>query len=254
MVGAPLLTAKAVLRIGAGLVTIAAQADVIQAITGKFPEAITLRLPKHTEDATQALDTYCRSRKVTCLAIGPGLTTKDATLVRKLCYTISLPIVLDAGAIAAFAGHLPELAACSAKNTGIILTPHMGEYQTLVSQQIAGDFSAHAKHFAKKYGVYLVLKGHDSTLFSPKTDPIHNKTGNPGLATAGTGDVLTGIIAGLLAQGLPIVQAAQSAIYIHGLAGDIATMAKTEPGIIASDVIDALPLALKQIEKQYVIT
>jgi ADP-dependent NAD(P)H-hydrate dehydratase / NAD(P)H-hydrate epimerase len=235
MTGAPLLAARAALRTGAGLVTIASEAaDLLQ---GQVLELMTYRLPADNEQATQAVTHFLRERKVSVLVIGPGLGTAAAAFIRRVVAHTTLPAVLDAGALTAFKDHTDELAMAARQNTGLILTPHAGEYRKLSHEPI--------NKFAADHDVTVALKGHRTQVVSPQ-QTYENRTGNPGMATAGSGDVLSGVIAGLLAQGLEPFAAAAAGVYLHGLAGDLVAEVKTQPGMIAGDIIDFLPAAFRQ--------
>jgi ADP-dependent NAD(P)H-hydrate dehydratase / NAD(P)H-hydrate epimerase len=250
MVGAPLLTARAALRTGAGLVTIASLPDVIDKLEKQVEEVMTLRLPTRASMATLA--DFIAKRKVTVLAVGPGLNQTYAGLVTELLLKVRLPVVLDAGGLAAYNGRLADLReAASSHNPDIVLTPHPGEFARLIGKPLLPGGAASRKaaaDTARITGTTIVLKGHRSSVAGRDGQTFVNDTGNPGLATAGSGDVLTGMIAGLCAQGLGSYEAACAGVYLHGLAGDLAAAAKTEPGLIAHDVIEFIPAALKQTQ------
>lgn len=251
MVGAPLLAGEAALRTGAGLVTIASSTDVVNKLEKRVKEIMTFALPKPqgVTENIEALLLFIQKRHVTVVVIGPGLSADLAVLVPELLGRLHLPIVLDAGGLLSFRGHLAWLRDIAAKNSGIVLTPHTGEYEKLTNvtlPQSVRDTQSAVTNFVRQYQVTLVLKGHRTIVAQPDGTLYKNKTGNPGLATAGTGDVLSGVVAGLLAQGVKPGDAAINGVYLHGLAGDLACEAKTEPGIIASDVIAALPSAFKK--------
>lgn len=239
MVGAPLLAGEAALRMGAGLVTIASDAHTVGKLERRVAEIMTLALPDYaeSEQTANALLTFAQNRKVTAVAIGPGLQPQAAATVRLVAERFAVPIVLDAGGLAAFQNHLPLLQH-AVQTKPVIITPHSGEFARLTDEIPA--------NFVKKYRTILVLKGHPSVVHHPDGTLYTNTTGNPGLATAGTGDVLTGVIAALLAQGATPLEAAETGVYLHGLAGDLAATAKGVPGIIASDVIQFLPAAIRQ--------
>lgn len=248
MVGAPLLAGEAALRIGAGLVTVASSADVTSKLERRVKEVMTFALPD-SQDVGATVDmllSFIRRRHVTVVIIGPGLSESSADFVRTFLADLHVPVVLDAGGVAAFHGHLALLRDIASKNPAIIITPHTGEYEKLTMTVLPQDTRSTITDFAKRYGVTVVLKGHKTLVVHPDGSSYENKTGNPGLATAGTGDVLSGVIAGLIAQGVAPANAAATGVYLHGLAGDLASAAKTEPGVIASDVIAALPIALKE--------
>jgi NAD(P)H-hydrate epimerase len=251
MVGAPLLSGKAALRSGAGLVTIASEQTVIDKLEGRVEELMTLALPKASGEADAVLQKFIIERKVTVLVLGPGLkpTLQIGNFIEKLIEQLSIPMVIDGGALSVLGSRLDELQ--KASSSTIILTPHLGEFKRLVDIDIPDKRSGLkpiAARFAEGYNVHLVLKGHPTYVAHPNGSVYENKTGNPGLATAGTGDVLTGLIAAFIAQGVYAQQAIEMAVHFHGLAGDIAAKEKTEPGMIASDVIESIPAALKRFD------
>ena len=160
---------------------------------------------------------------------------------------LEIPCALDADALNNLASHLDVF---SRMKQPPILTPHPGEMARLLattsSKSINEDRTGIARKFATTHRVILVLKGANTVIANPQGQIAICPTGNPGMASAGMGDVLTGMIAGLLAQGLTAWDAARAGVYVHGLAGDLAAMAVGEPGLIASDVISAIPRALTQ--------
>jgi NAD(P)H-hydrate epimerase len=251
--GAPVLAARAALRTGAGLVTVASTIDVVEHIDRDVEEIMTLALPQwnEVERVIAALETYSIERHVSVLVIGPGLPTAADEFVRTFLGKSNLPIVVDAAAIGALHGHLEILRSATRINSSIILTPHSGEYAHLIGSEAPLDPTAErdsAKELAREYNVTVVVK-HDRTLVVDAAENIYeNTTGNPGLATAGTGDVLTGVVAAMVAQKIEPFMAAKMAVYLHGLAADTAVTYKTEPGMIASDVIEAIPEALRLLD------
>ncbi|HEX5743879.1 MAG TPA: NAD(P)H-hydrate dehydratase [Candidatus Saccharimonadales bacterium] len=252
MVGAPLLAGSAALRTGAGLVTIASGGEVVDKLEKRVKEIMTLALPEDPAEAAAKIESFVSERKVSVVVIGPGMavTPETRTLVEKLLDTVRLPIVIDGGALGVLQRHLDRLD--SAVSKSLILTPHTGEFQRLTGGELPTGQSALkdlAASFAEDHTVTLVLKGRPTYVAQSDGSVYENNTGNPGLATAGTGDVLAGVIAGMIAQGIEPPQAAEAAAYLHGLAGDIAAADKTEPGMVAGDVVDALPSALKRIKE-----
>jgi len=248
MVGAPLLAGMAALRAGAGLVTIASMPEVIDKLERRVKEIMTFALTGR--EAAAAIQKFIEERKVSVVIIGPGMEPESAPLVEKLLPDTKLPLVIDGGALGALQHHTDRLQ--EAPSQVIVLTPHTGEFQKLVDKPLPEkrtDLKPIARAFAKAHGVTVVLKGEPTYVAHPDENLYENTTGNPGLATAGTGDVLTGVIAGLLAQGLEPHEAVEAAVYIHGLAGDIGAEAKTEPGMVASDVVEAIPQALRSISR-----
>ncbi|MBP9116186.1 MAG: NAD(P)H-hydrate dehydratase [Acidimicrobiia bacterium] len=246
-VGAPLLSAMASLRIGAGLVTIASSINVIDKLEKRVLEAMTLRIPENENEAFDSLNKFIKERKISVVLIGPGLVNFNANLIKKLIANISIPTILDAGALTCFKDDLVKLKQASIRNKQFIFTPHDGEFKKLTGIELPSDIHSRkevAALYSKEFEVVLVSKANKTLVAGPDGSIYENYTGNPGLATAGTGDVLAGIIAGLLAQGFTTFEASQLGVYLHGLAGDIAAQEKTQPGIIASDVIGYLPNAL----------
>jgi hydroxyethylthiazole kinase-like uncharacterized protein yjeF len=251
--GAAALAAKAALRSGAGLVTVATPASANTALEAKLLEVMTAPMPE-TEAKTLArsgfecLLSFVNERSA--VAIGPGLTTHPETveLVQALIPRLGKPSVLDADALNALAGHTDVLSGCKIVP---ILTPHPGEMARLTehtasSQSVNADRIGTATRFAQRHGVVVVLKGARTVVADPDGRTAICPTGNPGMATAGTGDVLTGIITGLLAQRLPGWDAACAGVYLHGLAGDLAAADLGQAGMTAGDLLERIPHAIAQ--------
>ncbi|MFA5411224.1 MAG: NAD(P)H-hydrate dehydratase [Candidatus Omnitrophota bacterium] len=254
--GAAVLCAEAALRSGAGLVTLGIPQGLHQAIIKLKPkEAMTLPLPQ-TKEETLSLQGYKKIRdfasNIDILVIGPGLSQQKSTqsLIRKVISGINKPRVIDADGLNALSGHLKLLrAAPGGAGRPAILTPHPGEMARLLGVKVDKLQSGREKlalKFARDYKVILVLKGHRTVVADDKGNLYINKTGNPGMAAAGSGDVLTGMIAAFLGQGLNAFNAAKYAVYLHGLAGDLAAKEKTQISLIASDIIDKIPEAIKK--------
>ena len=248
--GAAVLCANSAMRSGAGLVTLGLPESLYNIAAKRvFLEVMLKPLPQ-TKERTLSLSAYPKISEFTkntdILALGPGLSRNPQTqkLIRRIISSIPKPMVIDAGALNALAGHLDILRLNSNLK---ILTPHSGEFSRLIGQSTAyiqKNRETLAKRFAYNYNIVLVLKGHHTIVAS--ADKVYvNKTGNPGMATAGSGDVLTGIISALLGQGLNGFNAARTGVYLHGLAGDLAAKKKTQAGLIASDIIDHIPAAIK---------
>lgn len=251
--GAAAMAAKAALRVGAGLVTVAIPASINDVLEAKLLEAMTMPMPDtkaHTfaRTAFDRLKGFITTR--TAVAIGPGLSTHPETveLTQTLIKQLDRPAVLDADALNALAGRASLLTECTIPP---ILTPHPGEMARLETdatvQSVTADRIGTATRFARERGVYLVLKGARTVIARPDGQVAICPTGNPGMATAGTGDVLTGMMAGLLAQGLASWDAACAATYLHGLAGDLAAGLNGQAGMIAGDVIEQIPHALNTL-------
>lgn len=253
--GAAVLAARAALRIGAGLVTVGTPSSVNDVLEAKLLEAMTVSLPetKARTLARSGLDrvlAFMQTR--TALAIGPGLSTHPETveLVQSLMKHLDRPSVLDADALNALASRASLLTECKIPP---ILTPHPGEMARLevdaTSQSVNADRLGTARRFARERGVFVVLKGARTVIARPDGLLAICPTGNPGMATAGTGDVLTGMIVGLLAQAVPAWEAACAATYLHGLAGDLAAQQLGQAGMLAGDLIDHIPYALQAINR-----
>jgi len=189
-------------------------------------------------------------RTKSALAIGPGLSTHPETveLVQSLTKHLDRPSVLDADALNALASRASLLTACKIPP---IVTPHPGEMARLetdaTAQTVNADRLGTARRFARERGVFVVLKGARTVIARPDGLLAICPTGNPGMATAGTGDVLTGMIVGLLAQGVPAWEAACAATYLHGSAGDLAAHQVGQAGMLARDLIDHIPYAIQAI-------
>jgi NAD(P)H-hydrate epimerase len=248
--GAAAMAAKAALRTGAGLVTVAIPSSVNDVLEAKLQEAMTAPMPETkartlSRAAFDRLTEFMTAR--TAVAMGPGLSTHPETveLVQTLVKRLDRPAVLDADALNALAGRAAILTECK---TPPILTPHPGEMARLesnaTSQAVNADRIGTATRFARERGVFVVLKGARTVVARPDGAAAISPTGNPGMATAGTGDVLTGMIVGLLAQGVAPWEASCAATYLHGLAGDLAAAEKGHAGLIAGDVIEQIPYAL----------
>ncbi|MDZ4686162.1 MAG: NAD(P)H-hydrate dehydratase [Planctomycetaceae bacterium] len=253
MSGAACLAGQAALRGGAGLVAVATPSGVLPIVAGYEPSYLTVPLQEDVDGriALSALsDVIELLNDATAGAIGPGLgrSADLDELVHSVYRTVEQPLVVDADALNALVARPDGLTAGSAAGPRV-LTPHPGEFARLTGQTTAAVQSHReeaAIEFAAKAGVILVLKGAETVI----TDGLRvaiNPTGNSGLATGGTGDVLTGLITSLLAQGLEPFVAAQWGAYLHGLAGDIAASELSQPGLIASDLPRYLAAAWQRL-------
>ncbi|MEK7237407.1 MAG: NAD(P)H-hydrate dehydratase [Nitrospirota bacterium] len=250
--GAAALAAQAALRVGTGLVTVATPSSVNDVLEAKLLEVMTMPLPetKARTLARSGLDRVLAFIQAhTAIAIGPGLSTHHETveLVQSLMKHLDRPSVLDADALNALTGRASLLTECK---TPPILTPHPGEMARLevdaTTQSVNADRIGTARRFARERGVFVVLKGARTVIARPDGLVAICPTGNPGMATAGTGDILTGMIVGLLAQGVPAWEAACAATYFHGSAGDLAAQQLGQAGMLASDLIAQIPYALQR--------
>jgi ADP-dependent NAD(P)H-hydrate dehydratase / NAD(P)H-hydrate epimerase len=255
--GAPAMAGMAALRTGAGLSTVATAKDVLHTIAGFYPELMTEPL-EQTEEGTisgkvstrRRIDTLIRGKTV--LGVGPGISRNPETakLVRSLVSKCEIPMVLDADGLNAFQDHAGEL---NGKGRSLVITPHPGEMARLAGSSVAAvqrDRSNVARTFARAHGVIVVLKGHRTVIAEPDGRMWVNTTGNPGMATGGTGDILTGMVAGLIAQNPErIMEAVIAAVHLHGLAGDVACEIMGEHSLVATDLLTALPEAFRRVQK-----
>jgi NAD(P)H-hydrate epimerase len=233
-------------------VTVGVPAGIQSVVAAVEPSYLTLPLSEDNEGriARQAAGEIERkSRDATAIAIGPGWgQSADLVELAAFLYSgLSCPVVVDADALNALAA-LPQGLPATPAGARRILTPHPGEFARLTgadTKTVQQDRETLAVEFARKNGVVVVLKGH-RTVISDGEKVAINATGNSGMATGGTGDVLTGLIVALLAQGMSPFCAAQLGAYLHGLAGDLAAEDLSEPGLIASDLPRYLGKAWKQ--------
>jgi len=250
--GAAALCARAALRAGVGLVTVGTAASAQPTVAALSLEAMTEPLPEtaaHTlaVKAREPLAALAEARDA--VAVGPGLGLDHETrgLARDLVGTLARPMAVDADALTALSDHLHVLRGVHAAR---VLTPHPGEMARLVGasvDDVQRDRIGVARAFATTHGVYLVLKGARTLIAEPDGRVLINPTGNAGMASGGTGDVLTGILGALLARGIDAARAAPAAVYLHGLAGDVAAERVGEEALIASDVIEALGEAFRRL-------
>lgn len=249
MSGAAVLCASAALRGGAGLVRVAVPESLLPIVAMANPCYMTLPLPEDgqghlTQEGQADLVEAVRSSQAT--AIGPGLgQSQDVTeLVLAVVDQTATPLVIDADGLNALVGNLDHL---RRRGRPTVLTPHPGEFARLANKPVA-DVQARrqelAVRFAAENGVVLVLKG-QGTIVTDGRRVYVNGTGNPGMATGGSGDVLAGLIAALIGQGLETFAAAQLGVYLHGLAGDLGRDAVGEVSLIASDLVAYLPHAFQ---------
>lgn len=251
MAGAACLTAQAALRSGAGLVTLAVPEGLLEVVQIKTTCVIAKPLPETAGGGlARAAEAPLRAlfADKEALALGPGLGQDPETraLLRALVARGGLPpLVLDADGLNAFAGEASRLAGLAGRAA---LTPHPGEFARL-DPSGAGERAPRLRAFTAQLGVTTLLKG-QRTLVDDGARCYENPTGNPGMATAGAGDVLTGVVAALLAAGLDPYAAASLGAWLHGRAGDLAAERLGWAGLTALDVLDALPLAITPLESR----
>ncbi len=254
MTGAAALAGEAALRVGAGLVTVASPEHSQPVVAAIRPEFMTLAIPESPDGgfALEAADFFLRhATKADALAVGPGLGTDPQTqqFARAVVAAANAPLVLDADAIKAFAGRPELLADCPVP---LVLTPHPGEMAHLLGlsvEAVQADRFAAVRRAADVTKSVVLLKGAYTLIAEPGGDVYINPTGNRALGTGGSGDVLTGIIAGLLAQGLGAPEAASVGAFIHGMAGDRLADRIGYDGVLASDLASELPSVQRDIRR-----
>ncbi|MBI2167401.1 MAG: NAD(P)H-hydrate dehydratase [Candidatus Omnitrophica bacterium] len=252
--GAAALTSFAALRAGAGLVTLGCPEKIYSILARRHPEVMVRPFPStpegsFSEKGFPEIMKFLKTQDI--LAFGPGLGRNAATgrLVRRLTSKFPLPVVIDADGINLFKGKTEEF---KKRRGETILTPHPGEFVRVFGgkkPRTGRERKERACQTAREFGVFLVLKGHRTVVASPSGKTAVNPTGNPGMATGGTGDVLTGVIAALLGQGMRPFEAARFGVYLHGLAGDLAAREKGEVSLVAGDLVEFLPQALRLVLK-----
>jgi len=237
MAGAAVLCARAALRTGAGLVRVSIPEELFPILQIGVPEATCITRERLFEDLMQ----------YSAIAIGPGLgdETKNENLIKKILFTTDRPVVVDADGLNLLQDEPGVMKDARAK---LIITPHPGEAARLLNcstSEINRNRIKSAEGLAAVTGAVTVLKGAGSVVATPEGKTYINTTGNPGMATGGSGDVLTGVIAALAGQGLDTEAAAISGVYLHGLAGDLASGESGEYGLIASDLVNMVAIAIK---------
>ncbi len=251
MAGAMALAGLGALRGGAGLVYLAAPSNVVSIVSSIEPSYLTIPLPvdptgELSAESIERLQTELHGKSSCGIGPGFGTSTVAQNIVTQLYRDEQIPLVVDADGLNCLAISATNLSVHSGPR---ILTPHPGEFARLIGSDIAtvqGNREELAVQFAQEHDVILVLKGHRTVVTNGNQIYI-NTTGNSGMSTGGTGDVLTGLTTALLAQKMPPFEAAQLAVYLHGLSGDIAAKKMSQPGLIASD----LPRFLGKAWKQY---
>jgi len=254
--GAAAMAGFSALRSGAGLVTVATPRSELGTVAAYRPELMTEPLSE-TDQGSISIEAFEEFNRIaenkTVLAIGPGISRHPSTaeFVRAIVTKSRTPIVLDADGLNAFESQVQEL---NGHDRTLVLTPHPGEMARLTglgTAAIQRDRVNVARAFAQDHQVILVLKGDRTIIANPDGEAWVNTTGNPGMATGGTGDILTGIVAGMLAQNpKSAFLAVIAAVYLHGLAGDVAKESTGEQSLVATDLITALPEAFRRLRAQ----
>jgi NAD(P)H-hydrate epimerase len=253
--GAAAMAGMSALRAGAGLATVATAKSVLPTVAAFYPELMTEPLPE-TAAGTIATEAGLRIdellKNMTVLAIGPGISRDPhtTTLVRSLVANQKLPMVVDADGLNAFQNHTQEM---NGKGRTLVITPHPGEMARLAERSTADvqkDRLGVARQFAHEHNVIVVLKGSRTLVVQPDGEAWVNTTGNPGMSTGGTGDILTGMVAAMLAQHPkePML-AVCAAVHLHGLAGDVMREVVGEHSLVATDLLRGLPHAFERTRK-----
>jgi NAD(P)H-hydrate epimerase len=249
MLGAAALTSLAAMRSGAGLVTAAVPQSLNSVLQKKISNVVMTWPVPETKEQAFSFAAFPKIEsaisKYNALAIGPGLSLEISTqrLVRKAVFELAVPMVIDADALNALGSDVKFIA--GKKGPVPVMTPHPGEMSRLTGMKvkdIESDRKGTAKKFAGEWGCAVLLKGHRTVIASPEGKVYENTTGNAGMATAGSGDVLTGMIASFLAQGLEPFDAAKYGAYFHGKAGDAAAKLRGKTSLIATDIIDNIKI------------
>jgi NAD(P)H-hydrate epimerase len=253
MVGAALLAGRAALRAGAGLLTVAVPASQAPAVHAALPEALVVAAAETSGHIAPAAASQLASTldRASVLAVGPGLSRSDAAAetVAALIAAFRGPVVADADALIALARDAESLRALAGR---ALLTPHSGEFSTLTgrdARDVDRDRIAASSAYARAHGLIVVLKGRPTAIGLPDGRVYVNSTGNTGLATGGSGDVLTGLLAGLVASGASLEDAALVGPYVHGLAAELYAANRSERSLMPSDVVELLPRAFCEVER-----
>ena len=245
----------AALRAGAGLSTVATANSVLGTVAGFHPELMTEPLAE-TEAGTISMSARERidelAKGKTVVAIGPGISGNPQTseMVRELVADLRDAMVVDADGLNAFDGRTEEL---NGNGRTLVITPHPGEMARLAGMSIPDvqkDRLGVARKFAREHELIVVLKGHRTLVVRPDGEAWVNTTGNPGMSTGGTGDILTGMVAGMIAQNpKDAFAAAMAAVHLHGLAGDVMRESVGEHSLVATDLLRGLPEAFRRTQK-----
>jgi NAD(P)H-hydrate epimerase len=252
--GAASMTGEAALRTGAGLITVATAASLNPILENKLTEVMTEPLAEtpHQTISLKALDKVLElAQKMDAMALGPGLSQNRETqkFVQELIKQTTIPLILDADGINAFAS-CPQL--LKGDSRALIVSPHPGEMARLIdcnAKEVQQDRLGICRRFAQEHSIYVVLKGYRTVISTPEGKLFINGSGNPGMASGGTGDILTGMLGGFLVQKINIIDALILGVYMHGLAGDLASDSVGAYSLAATDLLEFLPDAFNYIEQ-----
>lgn len=252
MTGAPFLSSQSALKAGSGLVYTIIPKSLETIMSIKLTEAIIRPVEDDNKgyfSISSLADIIKEIKDKDVIAIGPGIGVDDdrLSIIKEIIHFYKGPIVIDADAINCLSKE-PDILLNNDRT--IIITPHPGELAKLLGKsikEIQEDRIYYSKYASEKYNIIVVLKGFNTIVSSPKGEIYVNTTGNPGMATAGSGDLLTGIIASFIGQGLKPRDGAQLGVFCHGLAGDLACFDKGEYGLVATDILENIPYSIKKI-------
>jgi len=252
--GAAAMAGKAALEMGAGLVTVGTPQSCLPIVARSMMELMTEPLAETdewtlSENALSQVKNLLKGKDA--VLIGPGISTHQSTskLIMSLLPSIEVPALLDADALNILSSH-PEV--LKSMSSPVVVTPHPGEFARMIhvsTKKVMEDKLKLAPEFAKEYGVYVVLKGYRTITATPDGKIFINPTGNPGMASGGSGDVLSGMIASLIMQGNDLLGAVLASVYVHGLSGDIAVKKIGEKSLVAGDIINFLPQSIMNMSE-----
>jgi len=253
LTGAAVLSTQAALRCGSGLVTLACADELNDIFEIKLTEAMTVPVPSQNGSVSYSAKgaIFAKMHQSSAFLIGPGLSQTDdiGRLVSDVIEECECPLIVDADALNVIS---PDTSVLKRAKCPVIITPHIGEFARLCKKeasQIINNPSSYAKEFAQKYGCIVVLKSHRTVVASPDGKVYANILGNPGMASGGTGDVLAGAIASFASQRRDALLSALAGVYFHSLAADIACAYLGEYSLIAGDIINCLPYAIKETQE-----
>ena len=254
--GAPVLAAMGALRSGVGLVTVGIPESLGEMPDKGLPEAMTFPLPETREQTMSMValeEAYEFSANMDAVTLGPGMSqhSKTREFILSFIAECPAPLIIDADGLNALQGATDTL---EKRPAPTMLTPHPGEMARLrdcSASDVQKNRNEIAQQCAADWNCTIVLKGHETVVADPQGSIHLNTTGNPGMATGGSGDVLSGLLGGLAAQGLSMRNAAMLGVYLHGLAGDIAADALSQRGMTATDIASMLPHAWQLLEERY---
>ncbi len=250
--GAAAMSGRAALKMGAGLVTVGTPKSCVPIVARSMEELMTEPLPETSEWtlSEDGLDKILSLLQgMDAVMIGPGLSTQESTsrLIKKMLPKLKIPMILDADALNIIS---EEIGILSSLQAPAVLTPHPGEFARLLqsgTKEVLQNKIQLVPEFARKYNIYVVLKGYRTLISDPDGHLFINPTGNPGMATGGSGDVLSGMLGAMIIQEDNLCDAVAAGVYVHGLSGDIAAKKMSEKSLLAGDIISCLPEAVKTL-------